>query len=1217
MLLSVVSRSLRRTAVASLIMTTAMGYSFAAGEGLSQAAMDKLVNADQILSGLSDEAGKKRVIVEFAMPDVPDAAEAGDAEAADVAQTSAVHQKQDEILGRVFSAEGGLSATLSSEELAVTRMDFSPMFAIDVDEATLAELASDPAVVRIHEDALSEPSLIQSLPLIGMPAAYAGGATGSGWYVAVLDTGARRTHEFLSSSVYSAACYNTASSSYPSYSLCPGGASSSTSISSAPDCNEATIGGCGHGTHVSGTAAGYNTSLSSGEPTSGVARSARLITINVFSRFTGSTNCGSSLKSSGCVLSFTSDQIRGLERVYALRNTYNIASINMSLGGGQFFSACDTDSRKPIIDSLRSAGIATVIAAGNSGFNTSVGAPGCISSAITVASSTKSDARSSFSNWGTLVDVVAPGSSIYASYPNGSSNNYYTYLSGTSMASPHVAGAFAALRSARPAATVSQIEAALESTGLGIASAGTTKPRIRVANALNVLGSPAVMTSPSNGSVIGSSVTLQWSTGSGVSSYWLHIGTTGVGSSNLYNASNGTSRTKTISGLPTGTIYVRLWSYIYGNWASRDYVYYRGVKAAMTSPTPGSALSGSATFQWSTGTAVAEYYLYVGSTGVGSTNIYAASQGTGRTRTVSGLPSSGTIYVRLWSRIGSTWQWTDYTYATGTPAVMTSPTPGSALASSATFQWSTGSNVNEYYLYVGSTGVGSSNVYAASNGTSRTRTVSGLPSSGTIYVRLWSRIGTGWQWKDYTYVAGSPAVMTSPTPGSTLGSSATFQWSTGSNVSEYYLYVGSSGVGSSNIYAASNGTSRIRTVSGLPSSGTIYVRLWSRIGSNWQSRDYTYLAGGGAKAVMITPKQGWTIGSPTTFHWSPGTNVTQYWLSVGTSVGSGNIYYASNGTSTSRAVTGIPTSGTVYVRLWSLISGSWQSNDYTYTGTARAVMTAPLQGSSIGSSMTFYWSNGTNVSQYWMYVGTTGAGSFNIYQASQGTATSKTVTGIPTSGTVYVRLWSLIGSSWQYVDYSYTGTPRAVMYWPEPGVALASSANFYWRPGTGATQYYLYVGSTGEGSYNIYNASTGTSTAKTVTGLPSTGTVYVRLWSLISGSWQYIDYTYGAGAATAVMTSPTPGSTLSSSSTFKWTAGNGAWQYYLYVGTTGAGSYNIVNQNTGTATSRTVSGLPSTGTVYVRLWSYLSSGWYYNDYSYNAGADAASAGSAVQKVSLD
>ena len=99
-----------------------------------------------------------------------------------------------------------------------------------------------------------------------------------------------------------------------------------------------------------------------------------------------------------CTKSFTSDQIKGLERVLALSATLKIASVNMSLGGGKSTTDCDTDARKAVIDNLRAAGIATVIASGNDGFSDGVSFPACISSAVTVGSTTKADAVSGFSN---------------------------------------------------------------------------------------------------------------------------------------------------------------------------------------------------------------------------------------------------------------------------------------------------------------------------------------------------------------------------------------------------------------------------------------------------------------------------------------------------------------------------------------------------------------------------------------------------------------------------------------------------------------------------------------------------------------------------------------------------------------------------------------------------------------------------------------------------
>ena len=175
---------------------------------------------------------------------------------------------------------------------------------------------------------------------------------------------ADKTHPFLTGKVVSEACYSTNSSG--SSSLCPGGVSASTSSGSAMPCTG--VVGCDHGTHVAGIAAGKSASFS------GVAKDANLIAMQVFSR-TG-TSIGA----------YSSDVVKALERVYVLRGTYNIAAVNMSLGGGLFAANCDgTESlRKAAIDNLRSVGIATVIASGNDGSTISMGALACISSAISV-----------------------------------------------------------------------------------------------------------------------------------------------------------------------------------------------------------------------------------------------------------------------------------------------------------------------------------------------------------------------------------------------------------------------------------------------------------------------------------------------------------------------------------------------------------------------------------------------------------------------------------------------------------------------------------------------------------------------------------------------------------------------------------------------------------------------------------------------------------------
>jgi hypothetical protein len=468
--------------------------SLLAGPALSEAVAPPAAVASKLLGGnlsklWADPASRSPVIVQFKSPEVAAAGTFGSPAEADAARTRAVHAAQDAILGAAFGTS--VLSGPAGADLAIKRMDFSPMFGISVTAAELEALASNPQVVRIQDDERSRPQLDDAVPLIGMPNAYAQGATGTGQVVAVLDSGTRITHEFVNNLVISAACFSTTATSttpgnaFTAESYCPGGAQSSTALDSANDCDPATIAGCGHGTHVSGIAAGNNGNRQAGEPANGVARDGRLITINVFSKFTDAASCGNAPP---CILSFTSDQIKGLEHVFALRNTldtFAIAAVNMSLGGGQESSACDADSRKPIIDLLKGAGIATLIAAGNDGFDGAVSRPGCISTAITVASSTKTDERSNFSNWSNLVDIVAPGSSILSSDVNAGSNTFYSTKSGTSMATPMAAGAFAAIRTARPGASVDQIESALKSTGLAITAAGVTKPRIRVDQALS------------------------------------------------------------------------------------------------------------------------------------------------------------------------------------------------------------------------------------------------------------------------------------------------------------------------------------------------------------------------------------------------------------------------------------------------------------------------------------------------------------------------------------------------------------------------------------------------------------------------------------------------------------------------------------------------------------------------------------------------------------
>ena len=383
------------------------------------------------------------------------------------------------------SAQASLASSLSGLSVREKkRFNYVPFVAMRVDAAAIQALAANPMVTSLVEDWLAFPTMASSNNVIGSAMAWADGWDGAGQAVAVLDTGVDATHPWLSGKIVADACYSTNIPGVTA-SLCPGGVESSIAVGSGVNC--VGISGCDHGTHVAGTVAG-NDGVG---PGFGVARGADLIAMQVFTEFLTDNDCG--FGQSPCVASFSSDQIAALERVYELAGTLDVAAVNMSLGGGRYFSQASCDAAnaavKAAIDNLVSVGVASAIASGNDGWRDSTGAPGCISTAVTVGATTDADAVASFSNIASFIDLLAPGVSITSSVPGGGTG----IKSGTSMATPHVAGAFAVLKQFAPEATVNTLLGALATSGTPIddsRSSGTVTgmPRINVDRALAELG---------------------------------------------------------------------------------------------------------------------------------------------------------------------------------------------------------------------------------------------------------------------------------------------------------------------------------------------------------------------------------------------------------------------------------------------------------------------------------------------------------------------------------------------------------------------------------------------------------------------------------------------------------------------------------------------------------------------------------------------------------
>lgn len=297
--------------------------------------------------------------------------------------------------------------------------------AVEMDSLQLSEIARTPGVEKITKDTLMQISAQQTpTPSWGLDRvdqrltvgsdsssanSFSYNLTGAGSTVYVVDTGIY-LHNDIAPRVAQVG-FNAVSGEDPN---------------DWEDCH-------GHGTHVAGTAAGTQY---------GIAKGATIVAVRVL-------NCYGS--------GWSSDIVAGLNWIISSNNPNNKtrAVVNMSLGGG--FNQSFNDGVAAIV----AAGVTVVVAAGNSDDDACDYSPASTPSAITVGATTSSDSKSYFSNYGSCVDIQAPGSSITSAYF--SSPTASATWSGTSMASPHVAGAAAVYLQKNPQATPAQVETYLYS----------------------------------------------------------------------------------------------------------------------------------------------------------------------------------------------------------------------------------------------------------------------------------------------------------------------------------------------------------------------------------------------------------------------------------------------------------------------------------------------------------------------------------------------------------------------------------------------------------------------------------------------------------------------------------------------------------------------------------------------------------------------------------
>ncbi|MFF9453594.1 S8 family peptidase [Streptomyces flaveolus] len=331
------------------------------------------------------------------------------------------------------SARGGEARSLAGKFGGSVRRTFATAlngFTLTATAAEARRIAADPSVAYVEQNRVEYADATQysatwgldridqrTRPLSG---SYSYSTTASNVTAYIVDSGIRATH----SDFGGRASYG--------YDFVDGD-------TVASDCN-------GHGTHTAGTV---------GSATYGVAKGARLVGVRVL-------NCSGS--------GTTANVIAGYDWVAA--NAKLPAVANVSIGGSA------SDAKDAAVAGMVDAGVTVAVSAGNDTTDACDQSPAREPSVITVASTTSTDARSSFSNYGTCVDIFAPGSSITSlGY---SSDTTTAVKSGTSMATPHVAGAAALYLATHPTASPATVTAAIKSaaTSGAVTSPGTGSPNL-------------------------------------------------------------------------------------------------------------------------------------------------------------------------------------------------------------------------------------------------------------------------------------------------------------------------------------------------------------------------------------------------------------------------------------------------------------------------------------------------------------------------------------------------------------------------------------------------------------------------------------------------------------------------------------------------------------------------------------------------------------------
>ncbi len=759
-----------------------------------------------------------------------------------------------------------------------------------------------------------------------------------------------------------------------------------------------------------------------------------------------------------------------------------------------------------------------------------------------------------------------------------------------------------------------------------------------------------------------------WSGASAAQGYRVTIGTSQGAADVVDSGSLPASQTSWLVPiqLPTGkTLYARLYTEISGQWQYQD-ISFTAASSSTSTSTSTSTGSGPFTypsdgqqgvdttkpFTWNLVGGAQAYRVTVG-TSAGGTDVADSGSLPATQSSFSALLMAvdQTVFARLYVEIGGQWQYQQISFAAAWGgSSLTYPTSGQIPFSKSAqgydvtqpFAWTATAGAQAYWVAIGSW-QGSADV-VSSGQLPASQTSWYLPISlapgGTYYARLFTEVGGQWQFQDIVFTTGNSVVFTYPTSGQqNVDLTKPFKWTATGTAQAYWVTIGSTlgarDLASSGALPASQSSWQVPA--SLPTAQTLYARIWTEVGGQWQYQDSPFTVGstststsgtGGVTPSSLTyPTSGQQNVDPTKpFTWNATTGAQGYEVTIGTSQGAADVVDSGSlpASQTSWLVpTPLPTGKTLYARLSTEISGQWQYQDISFTAAANSVaFTYPTAGQqNVDTTKPFSWSGASAAQGYRVTIGTSQGAADVVDSGSLPASQTSWLVPIqlPTGKTLYARLYTEISGQWQYQDISFTAassststststsTGSGPFTYPSDGQqGVDTTKPFTWNLVGGAQAYRVTVGTSAGGTDVADSGSLpATQSSWLMAVLPPTSmTLYARFYSEISGQWQYQDISFTAASTGVAFTYPTAGEqNVDPTQAFTWTTTSASQNYDLTIGTTPGGD-DVVNTGTLPGWSESFyvvpQGLPSGQTLYAQISVELNGQWFYQQISFTA-----------------